>query len=495
MNPQITPTSALTTSDESFRLFFAGASTDAKQSRVTFPEEVASSFDMDTPVEHTLEDLLKILPRAELADVQARNNYVTPDGTVNPDTVLDRLAVGDTGDPQTAQAVQTQLNPADIASTSEPYDDLTDWNAVVSSWLMAADAAGSPKRYCWQVAKNYTIINPTTGYQPFISSLRQHDRLGVTDIFGWIDGQDRGGSIDIYILFTNEYLTHPSLEVGSPKTNILSETDTDDDSSSADTPEKVYIGIRSGYDFSGRRAFHTELFGYATTGLWLYGLSDKQSRRHEGSIDDIRADIKPWWDTQLDRLLYYTTSIADSITDAEQRYVDFTRLERSLNTEVTLEDFYELLGVPRNDETDGHANRAANYVRTHVPNCSQVSAWSLGFSLLTVLERDYQAQADDNHLSYTFRSYVELATDLIQQPERVCRQIIDELCYRRNVSHGDGDIDLSTDDRSLLVDSDQLNTPDPTETAHIGPSTDVSHLTQKARALNEAQQTFEQFMN
>jgi hypothetical protein len=459
INPTIAP--------ETFRLFFAGAgSPEAEADTRQFPSSVASTFDVTLPVSHTLADVVRRLPRATTAPVEVHNPFVNPDGTRETDHIRQRLATPDTGTTESKQTVGEFAESLSFGD-SPPQSVVADTNcAVIGEWLAAAHAAGHADRFWHQIAtSNYTPINPTDGYRPLIRALREADL--ATDVFGWVDGTDYGGSIDIYLLFTSNTLSssldqtaHTALgrQLSLPSdqsphnspsasgTHSADGTDSGSDSDSDSSPEgdndlTAYIGIRSGYDFGGTRAFHSQLFGYTSTGLWLYGLGQKHSRRHTGQITTIKSDIKPWWEHQLELTQVLTHDLAQTVVEARTTHFEFA------DTPLSIPEFYGLLGIP-SKQSQSYAHTAADRVCTLTsPNPDSVSAWTLATCLLAVLEDEYTSQAADKHLSFTFRSYAEIATDLILSPHSLFSRVLDEIDTQSD------DSDSPSEDSPIITQS------------------------------------------
>lgn len=386
----------------------------------TIPEEVAEERDFDTNPDECLRSIIKKLPNAAVQSIDAHNEFANEDGTVDLEGIEEALS-GDT----VTGSVHDLNRDLDGIDDADDRVHVHDHQLIVDKRREALNALGYSCKYWWQVAKSYTVINPSTGYNGLARFLTNKEP--GSSVFGWVDIDDFGGAIDIYIFFCRDdmvlEITHDERDTASSNTTDDSGTGGDEDSGQ-DPDRIIYMGIKSGYDFSGGRAFDSELFGLdITDGIWLFGLSERNSRQHRGAISDIKDEIKDWWEREFDRIISSTDEFIEVIRDSEKHVIDFT------TAPFTVTEFYSMLGYPTNDQQNGYADIAAKRLRTQQESLTAVSVWSLAYTALNVLEEEFESNEGDKHTSAHFRAHVDEAIKLLHNPRERTKQAFSD--YKR----------------------------------------------------------------
>lgn len=407
--------------EEEQRIPFAGLT---PKDDADLPEDVARNRHFTGDVK-SFKEVIELLPEASRGELEAINQFVNEDGTVDTaaiegvdDIDLDSLDID-----------------ADSITDADRHVPVNDYVDIVDDRRKALNAIGYDTKFRWQIATDsYTIINPKEAYFPAQRSFR---RKGESEtIFGWVDYQDWGGKVDIYILFREQTVPHPYVD---PVDDEDADADTDGEDDEDD--RYIYVGVQTGYDFSGGRALDAQRFGYdADRSVRLYNLGRRRSRRHVGDPNNAsnerkngRVPIKDWWDQEYDNILNATDELAQSIQEATSITLDFSSLDYSAK------DFYEYLDIP-----EDYAEVAQKRAMRHSPAARVATMWAMYLGLTSTLETDYQGQ---DHTSATFEVYAEIARDILRHPHRQIDVVQEE--HRRAQEEGD---DSSS---QLIIDESQ----------------------------------------
>lgn len=320
---------------------------------------------------------MQTLPEATTGRLQSINELVNEDGTVDAAAIrdVDGLDVDSLG-----------VDPENVSDASR-RDEVTDYVDIVDMRRKALAALGYGTKYRWQIpTTSYSIINPVEAYGP---AKRSFSECGEGEhIFGWVDLSDYGGNVDCYFLFEDQRVEQP-----------------DED----DAP--IYVGIHTGYDFSGGRTLSSRLFGFdPERGIRLYSLGPKRSRRHVGEATDAeherrnnRTPIQEWWSNEHERILTFTSDLVQRIQKATETTVNFNKRD------YTIEEFYSYIGI-----CETYAEGAAKRAKRHSPSENLMSIWTLFIALTWTLEEDFQG---DDHAGTSYRVKAEIATSLLENPD------------------------------------------------------------------------------
>lgn len=359
---------------ESQRIPFSGlTATDSN----SLPTDFLSNNNLIDPDEAvSFKEVISALPEASTGQLQSVNELVNKDGSVDAEAIrsIDGLDVD-----------ALDVAPENIINASR-RDDVTDYVDIVDMRRKALAALGYNTKYRWQIpTTSYSIINPVDAYGPAKRSF--HDRGEGNHIFGWVDLNDYGGDVDCYFLFEDQRVEQPD----------------DDDAD-------LYIGIHTGYDFSGGRTLSSRLFGYdPERNVRFYSLGPKRSRRHVGKATDARHErrndrtpIQEWWEEEHERILSFTDEMVDRIRKATKTTINFSKRDYSI------EEFYRHLDI---DET--YAQAAAKRAKRHSPDTDVMTIWTLFISLTWTLENDFQGE---DYAGNSYRIKAEIATSLLTSP-------------------------------------------------------------------------------
>ncbi|WP_302084055.1 hypothetical protein [Salinibaculum rarum] len=415
--------------EERQRIPFAGLT---PKDNGEIPASIASRLGktVSTSPDATFKDIIQLLPEANAGDLKSVNDFVNTDGTVDVERIKDifdtRSVDFDIDD--------LSVNP-ELIDDADRLVDVTDYVDVVDDRRKALDALGYDTKYRWQIATDsYTIINPAEAYYPAQRTFREEGE--ADDIFGWASIRNYGGEIDLYVLFNSQTIHPPQQE---------------DANDNRDRP--IYMGIQTGYNFTGGRAFDSRLFGFdAERGTWMYGLGPRNSRRHVGEKDDATKDIREWWSDEYDRILTYTDELLQDITRAESITIDFK------DTGYDIVEFFDYLA----DIPEDYAEPAAKLAKAHSDDLV-VTAWTLSHSLLTSLESNFEGQGDsDVHASATFRAYAEIASNIVRQPQRQIRKVETE--YQKDINRAQAKQEVNPE-QVTLADTN-IDEIDAVDTSH-----------------------------
>lgn len=413
------------------------------------------------PDPHSLAQVIKQLPRAEKGSLKAVNPFVNPDGTIDTEEVSDSDVNLD--------ELSIDINEIETASRNIPLDD----HKVIIDPIRARLNAIDPRiKFWWNITsdgsgRSYTIINPQEAYWPAYRTLKNNGKDTTT--FGWVEKRDYGGNIDMFILFDDHTIPHPTEE-----------------------DAEIYIGLRTGYNFTSSRAFDVELFGYEPINdVRLYSLGERRSRRHVGDPDDEenerdqgRTPISDWWDEEYDDLLLWTDELVQDIEQATEITIDFTEFDFSI------EEFYKYLDIPNSYIENTNAGiGAAQRAKEHSPSDDIYTMWALYYGLSTTLEKEFQG---DNHSGTTYKIYADIATNILRDPQR--------MIIKAKKAHKE---EMRDDDKPPVDDAMELLTSEEREAAN-GDITDIEgvdtedklSLTQKRDiATKKQQELFEEYSN
>jgi len=413
---------------------------DSQSSLSEFPEGLPSGFHGNCGEIRPFLDIIPnrngeggFLPHAEYGDIEAINEYTTDSG-------VDEAKVREALPTEVLDSLQHEPSDVDESPKHTPiygYKDIIDpRRKALNAILPNQDIP-----FRWQIATDsYTIINPGPAYNPLYQKLHEN---GYTDnIFGWVDIRKWGGRVDLYLLFSNHTIPHP----------------THDD-------KKIYFGIRSSNDFTKSKAFDCKLFGYDPVKCTrIYGLGYRRSRKHIGDPNDAqherdegRTPIKEWWDETLGKLAIWTNEIADDVISATIHKYTFE------DRDFTLKNFYEYLDFPDsyvdpdNHEKVGALERAK---KSSTLDDDSYTIWNIYYSITTTLEKEYQGK---NHASRSFKIYAERATNILLHPNRVMTRVEKE--YHRDQQDDD---ELKSEAQQQLSGT-QTQVTDPDELTELEP--------------------------
>lgn len=348
-----------------------------------YPDHISEASPMydDNPV--AFNDIIKLLPEAEEGELRAVNEFVNQDGSVDADAIdnVDDINLD-----------ELSIDPDDI-SQADRHPSVHDYKDIVDPRRKALSALGYDVKFRWQVATDsYAIINPKDAYYPAYKTFKEKGE-GNT-IFGWVDTRDWGGRVNMYIFFADHTIDHPG----------------DDDE------PPLYVGLHTGYDFSGGRAMDVKLFGYDPgNDVRFYSLGARRSRRHVGDPNNPehersqgRTPIKEWWEKEYENLLVWTDDLIEDIEFATATTIDFS------NFQFDIEDFYAYLDIPNSyiEETDGGIG-AVKRARRHSPSSTTYTMWTLFYALANTLEDEFQGS---DYAGSAFKVYADIATKILRSP-------------------------------------------------------------------------------
>lgn len=415
---------------QSHRIPFLGLSTTTNSE---YPDhtDVTSPFYADSP--HTFHDVIGNLPAAEKGELYARNEYVLADGTVDTAAIaaVDGLDMS-----------KLPVDP-DTVSSAQEYEHASRHADIIDPRRKALSALGYDCEFRWQVATNsYAIINPRDAYLPAYETFEENGSENT--IFGWADIDDWGGTVDMYILFTDHTIDHPD--------------DTTTDGS-------IYIGLHTGYDFQGGRAMDVKLFGYDTANdVRFYSLGERQSRRHVGDPNNPaherqngRTPIKEWWENEHDNLIAWTDDLVVDIEEATKMTLDFSE-GWFADRDFSIKNFYEYLDIPDTyiQDTDG-GRGAVRRAERHSPSDTTYTPWTLFYALASTLEAEFQG---DDHTGSAFNVYADIATNILRSPGELITRAKDEYEYQNQSSPSQTPSDLQAQITDSATDIDGVETED-----------------------------------
>lgn len=363
-------------------------------------------------------EVIKQLPHAEKGTLQAVNPFINDDGSV-PSDLFDDADI-DTD--------ELSVDISDV-NNAEKNIPLNDYKVIIDPLRARLNALDPRIKFWWNVTtdgsgRSYTIINPKDAYWPAYRTLKNNGKDET--VFGWVEKRDYGGDIDMFILFDDHTIPHP----------------TEDDA-------EIYIGFQTGYNFTSSRAFDVSLFGYdPVNDVRLYSLGERRSRRHVGDPDDAEAEreqgrtpISEWWDEEYDNLLLWTDDLIDDIQRATETTIDFTTFD------FGIEEFYKYLDIPQSyiENTDGGIG-AVKRAKQHSPSNTVYTMWSLYYGLSTTLEKEFQG---NNHSGTTYKIHADIATNILRTPHRTILKA--KRAHQEEIS----DESTTENDATELITSDE----------------------------------------
>lgn len=337
-------------------------------------------------------DVVDLLPTADVAELRTVNQFVDEDGSV------DLNAIDDVDGLDSDAAIEALDEDRDDIHADSQYDPLEGRVAIVDRRREALAALGYSIKYHWQVAsRNYGIISPRDGYQPAVKTFEQYDES--TNIFGWVDYRDYGGTVDIYILFTNQVIG---------------------DDGSLSNP--LYLGYHTGYDFCGQKKFFLNHFGYYSKfGTRLHGIGHEETRKHVGNPtnksherSNERVPIQEWFN-QAHKLFLEFDDFETDVHNASEITVDFE------DQPFGVCDFYRLLGLPQSHAENASA-RLLGQANHADEDTVEATVLSLGFSLAFALQTEFTGDKSGAR----FRTFSRTAVNIIRKPELLLKRALRE---------------------------------------------------------------------
>jgi hypothetical protein len=364
-----------------------------------YPDNITAGAPAHDETPTSFNEAVKLLPDAAAGRLRSVNRFVNEDGTIDIDAVKNEDGVN---------VDDLPVNPEEITDADQTQE-VTQYKDIVDTRREALNALGCDCKYRWQIAtSSYAIINPQDAYQPAYKTFKE-EGLGE-DIFGWIDVRDWGGYINMYILFKNHTLEHPD----------------------EDTDDEIYIGLKTGYDFSSSRAMDVELFGYdAANDVRLYSLGERRTRRHVGDPnnpeherDQGRTPIKEWWSKEHENLITWTDDLVTDVEQATATTVTFGDVFPDEEYDMTIEDFYSYLDLPESyihgSEQDKTKLGAVERARNHSPSSDTYTMWTLFYALSTTLEKEFQGQ---DRAGSAYKIYADIATNILRSPAETIQSV------------------------------------------------------------------------
>lgn len=373
-----------------------------------------------------LENVIDLLPDASSGDLRSANEFVNADGTLDVDALQSVEGV----DLQAA-ADALEIRPEDITDATR-FHEIKGRQEIIDRRREALAALGYPTRYQWQIASSdYAIINPNHAYQPALDTLAEFGER--TDVFGWLTWRDYGGTVNLYILFTDETVATPEV-MNHP----------------------IYLGYHSGYGFSNNRKLFVNHFGLypegSDKGSYLYNIGSSHSRKHLGDPTDAahevsndRLPIDQWWveghkEFLRDNSLVTEVENADSITIRFDAYP------------FGLQAFYELLSIPTTT-AKAAASRVAAYDDPSAP-----TLWTTGMGLALTLANCFSG----DKAGPRFRAQSRTATNLFKHPHSAIVSALREYEEAGHPHAGDDNGTTSSTTEDLSVDTliSDIESPD-----------------------------------
>lgn len=401
-----------------------------------YPDNITTGAPAHSENPTSFNEAIKLLPDAAEGELRSVNRFVNEDGTINVEAVANENGVNTDDLP---------VDPSEITD-AEQTQPVTEYKDIVDTRREALNALGCDCKYRWQVATDsYAIINPQDAYQPAYKTFKEE---GLADsIFGWIDVRDWGGYINMYILFKEHTLEHP-----------------DDD-----TNNNIYMGLKTGYDFSNSRSMDVELFGYdAEEDVRLYSLGERRTRRHVGDPnnpeherDQGRTPIKEWWAKEHENLIGWTDDLVNDVRQATATTVDFDEFFEDEDYDFTIEDFYECLDIAdayiHGSEQDKTKIGAVQRAENHSPSTSTYTMWTLFYALSTTLEKEFQGE---DRAGAAYKVYADIATNILREPARTIEQVKREFEAQQEDDDASGDknqVINTGDDNENIENVDELD--------------------------------------
>jgi len=331
-------------------------------------------------------DYTAILPNASTGELRSVNEFINDDGSIDTEAIQDILK------DEVLKDIPVDIENVEHAQKTKRTKGHVD---VVDKRRKALDALLPDQDipYRWQIATDsYSTINPRDAYRPLYLCLQK--RGEEDNVIGWVEFSDWGGSVDIFLLFTDKSIDNPTGD------------------------GKMYAGLQTGYDFSGGRAFETKLFGYnPSENIRFWNLGERRSRRHIGDPnnaeherDNNRMPIQDWWENGLSELSLWVDSLVEDIEFALEHIVDFS------GKEFGIQEFYEYLDFPNSyidPETDNRTG-AVERARKIDGGDSEYSVWTLYYAMTRCLEKEFQGE--NKRTSTQFQAYAQVSTRILRRP-------------------------------------------------------------------------------
>jgi len=245
----------------------------------------------------------------------------------------------------------------------------------------------------WHVpTKDYSIVNPTTAYEPLEEAIRDED-LGDS-VFGEIRSYKSGGEVHMDILFDAYTIDY-----------------NDDD----DGRDPIVLGIRTGYDFFGGTALYFEGFAQDTRcSNSIRSVTEEKTIRHVGEVDleDEVADV-------LEELGLMTDRLAELIELAEDIEVELLDMDFAapFDHDDNLRAMYELSGFP-----SYLAREAANHARSRAENQFMPDMTDVWDGATYALTHHYRGGENTNRA----QELIDSANDFIYNPSQAIGQVQQE---------------------------------------------------------------------
>lgn len=355
----------------------------------------------------SLTDVIELLPDASVGDLRSANEFVNEDGTLDVDALEDVDGI----DVQAA-ADALDTTPSDVTDATR-YQPVRGSNEIIDQRREALAALGYQTRYQWQIAStDYAIINPPDAYRPALEAFQDFNE--ATDIVGWLSWRDYGGTVDLYILFTDETIDTP-----------------------AAMPYPIYLGYHTGYGFTNNRKLFLNHFGLYPEGddhgTYLYNIGESHSRKHVGDPTNAahetandRVPIDQWW-IDGHKAFLRDDSLVTDVANAESITIRFNCYP------FDLQAFYELLEIPTTT-AEAATGRVAAYDDPTAP-----SMWTAGMALALTLADCFTG----DKAGPRFRAQSRTATRLIKHPDSAISAALREY---EEAGHPHDDTDDPTDD-------------------------------------------------
>jgi hypothetical protein len=263
---------------------------------------------------------------------------------------------------------------------------------------------------------SYSIINPTDIYTPLAEILRETevDGTALAEVtFGEMRQYRGGGEVHMDIMFDGLSVTFPGER------------------------DPITMGVTTGYDFFGNNAVYVEGFARDTAcANSIRALTDRQSIRHIGDIDDFRA----WWEDILGQLELVADDLYGFIRDAADVTIDIAAMPFDHS------EFYTLLGFP-----EYLAEHAAEDTRMNADDPFEPDMWTLHSGATYALTHYFRGKEGS-----ALERYTRLANDILFNPEATIDRV--EQAYEQRVAaETDSDGQRPLAETTGLAQIEQMN--------------------------------------
>lgn len=364
---------------------FAGLA--PRDGHVEVPRVVADELDLPRYPDRSFKEVIEALPCAERRTVYIDNSFVHDNGIVAADDIKSLMDSDDSMGGQLDAYDQGTDNPFDVGRQS-PKQQARGATAIVDPRREALAALGYDVDYYWQIASGeYTIVNPTDWYYRCYQTL---EKRGKREPIGWVEYDDYGGTVDLYVLLPSERFVPPTM----------------DNNNEADR-RPVYLGYTSGYRFDGDRALDFELFGFDCEHQSAYwGLGESKNRRHRGNVMD---DAKEWWEAGYETISDATSidgNLLKHVDEASTLKMDFTDDDSWSPTE-----FVTCLGLPPT-----YAEEIVDDAQAMAAEPDIISIWNFYININRVINAKYTVEGKSRN-SMTFQGYARTGRKLLREPK------------------------------------------------------------------------------